>query len=175
MSRISEQGLKSVFLPLLLLAVFLPPDSAASQEKVFVPQEAPPRIHPLPTLREQARIQQGWANKRTGEVIPILMGEHDVDMWILSMQEYEEDPVFWGIKAPTTFAARRRSIYVFHDPGHGQPFEKLALGGGAQGGIFEAFTSARAADARVSRSWWATSSGTFFGNWSRTGTQRSSP
>ena len=64
----------------------------------------------------------------------MLMREHGVDMWILSMREYGEDPVFWAIKAPTTFAARRRSIYVFFDRGPGQELERLALGGGSQGG-----------------------------------------
>jgi len=108
-----------------------------------VPPEAPPRIHPLPSLREQARIQQEWADKRVKEVIPMLLREHGVDMWILSMREYAEDPVFWAIKAPTTFAARRRSIYVFYDPGPGHEVERLALGGGSQGGLFEAFTSDR--------------------------------
>jgi len=148
MPRAKSLSLSFILFPSLLLAGLLGPNSVDAQEKVFVPQNAPPRIHLLPPLRVQARIQQEWANKRAGEVIPMLMREHGVDMWILSMQEYEEDPVFWGIKAPTTFAARRRSIYVFHDPGNGQEFEKLALGGGSQGGIFEAFTSTRAADAQ---------------------------
>jgi Xaa-Pro aminopeptidase len=146
MSRPRIFPLSAVLLPSLLLAGLLGSDRASAQEKVFVPQDAPPRIHPLPPLREQAKIQQEWANQRAGEVIPMLMKEHGVDMWILSMREYEEDPVFWAIKAPTTFAARRRSIYVFHDPGQGGEFEKLALGGGSQGGIFQAFTSSRAAD-----------------------------
>lgn len=146
MSRPRIFPLSAVLLPSLLLAGLLGSDRASAQEKVFVPQDAPPRIHPLPPLREQAKIQQEWANQRVGEVIPMLMKEHGVDMWILSMREYEEDPVFWAIKAPTTFAARRRSIYVFHDPGQGREFEKLALGGGSQGGIFQAFTSSRAAD-----------------------------
>ncbi|GIS78951.1 MAG: hypothetical protein CM1200mP14_05170 [Gammaproteobacteria bacterium] len=30
------------------------------------------------------------------------------------MREYAEDPVFWSITAPTTFAARRGSIYVIN-------------------------------------------------------------
>jgi len=64
-------------------------------------------------------------------------------MWILSMREYGEDPVFWGIKSPTTFAARRRSIYVFYDRGPGQELERLAFGGGSQGGIFQAYRSTR--------------------------------
>ena len=126
----------------LFLGCFMP-SAASSQEMVFVPQDVPPRIHPLPPLREQAKIEQDWAMKRVTGVIPILMREYGVDMWILSMREYEEDPVFWAIKAPTTFAARRRSIYVFYDRGPGQELERLALGGGSQGGIFEAFRSTR--------------------------------
>jgi len=138
----------AVFLvPLLCLLVSLVvPEGAEAQEAVRVPRDAAPRFHPLPPLREQAGIQQEWAEERVTEVIPMLMREHGVDMWILSMREYGEDPVFWGIKAPTTFAARRRSIYVFHDPGPGQEMERLALGGGSQGGIFTAFTSSRPAD-----------------------------
>jgi Xaa-Pro aminopeptidase len=71
------------------------------------------------------------------------MREHGADMWILSMREYGEDPVFWAIKAPTTFAARRRSIYVFFDRGQELGLERLALGGGSQGGIFQAYRSTR--------------------------------
>jgi Xaa-Pro aminopeptidase len=71
------------------------------------------------------------------------MREQGVDMWILSMREYGEDPVFWAIKAPTTFAARRRSIYVFYDRGPGEELERLALGGGSQGGVFQAYRSTR--------------------------------
>ena len=135
--------IRSLPLALLIGAFLLVPLPAAGQQPVFVPPDAPPRIHPLPPLRVQAEIQQGWANKRVKGAIPQLMREHDVDMWILSMQEYGEDPVFWAIKAPTTFAARRRSIYVFFDRGPGQEMERLALGGGSQGGLFETYTSTR--------------------------------
>jgi len=135
-------------LPLLVALPVLvgSPGRSEAQEPVAIPQGVPPRFHTLPPLREQARIQQEWAHQRVTEVIPMLMREHGVDMWILSMREYGEDPVFWGIKSPTTFAARRRSIYVFFDPGPGQEMERLALGGGSQGGIFKAFTSSRPAD-----------------------------
>ncbi len=128
---------------LILLLGCLTPVDAAGQDPVFVPQDVPPRIHPLPPLREQAKIEQDWAMKRVTRVIPKLMREYGMDMWILSMQEYEEDPVFWAIKAPTTFAARRRSIYVFYDRGPGQELERIALGGGSQGGVFEAYRSTR--------------------------------
>jgi len=133
-----------VWTSILLLAPALWPATEAEAQSVgFVPQDAPPRYHTLPTLREQAELEQEWAYLRVTEVIPMLMREYGVDMWILSMREYGEDPVFWGIKAPTTFAARRRSIYVFFDSGPGQELERLALGGGSQGGIFEAYRSTR--------------------------------
>jgi len=136
--------LLSGWISALVLALLLcPAQEASAQTPVYVPQEAPPRIHPLPPLRDQAVIEQEWATKRVTEVIPMLMREYGVDMWILSMREYGEDPVFWAIKAPTTFAARRRSIYVFYDRGPGQEFERLALGGGSQGGIFQAYRSNR--------------------------------
>lgn len=116
----------------------------AAQRPAAVPADAPARYHPLPTLREQAVEQQAWLETRLERVLPALMAEYDVRMWILSMREYAEDPVFWSITAPTTFAARRRSIYVITRQEDGT-LERLALGGTSQGGVFEAFRSTRPA------------------------------
>ena len=43
------------------------------------------------------------------------MRKHGIDLWVVPMREYNEDPVFSSITAPETFAARRRTIYVFFD------------------------------------------------------------
>ncbi len=121
-----------------ILALALSPwiaDPVLGQAAVYVPPEAPARIHALPTLREQVWEQQAWVEKRVKEVLPALMREYGVDMWILTMREYAEDPVFFSMVDPTTFAARRRSIYVFYDRGPGNELERLALGGGSQGGV----------------------------------------
>lgn len=93
---------------------------------------------PLGTLREQAVIQQQWLAYRLDSILPGLMRKHGVQMWIVDCREYNEDPVFFAIVSPTTFACRRRTIYVFTDRGEGRPLERLALGGGSQGGLFEA-------------------------------------
>jgi Leucine-rich repeat (LRR) protein len=90
----------------------------------------------LPPLREQARIQQQWLSRRLHDVLPSLMRKHNVPMWIVMMREYNEDPVFRALVSPTTFAARRRTIYVFHDRGPSAGLERLALGGGDQGGLY---------------------------------------
>ncbi len=129
---------------LALALAYGPAGGLTAQKPVRIPDDAPAQIQPLPTLREQAVEQQEWLELRIRRVLPKLMAEYDVRMWILSMREYAEDPVFWSITSPTTFAARRRSIYVFTRRDDGT-VERLALGGTSQGGVFEAYRSTRPA------------------------------
>ena len=77
------------------------------------PEDTPDR--PFRTLREQAELQQQWLAERLDSVLPRLMRRHGVDMWVVAMREYNEDPVFSSLVSPTTFAARRRTIYMFFD------------------------------------------------------------
>ena len=92
------------------------------------------------------------------------MRKHGIDMWVVPMREYNEDPVFTSIVSPTTFAARRRTIYVFFDKcaaggasapsasaAAGPPscVERIALGGTSQGGLYEAVRSTRAIEGGV--------------------------
>ena len=106
---------------------------------------------PFGTLREQAVVQQQWLARRL-QTVPALMLKHDVDMWVIPMREYAEDPVFSSIVAPTTFAARRRTIYVFYDPCTklpralcDAPLGRIALGGTSQGGLWRAMRSTKPA------------------------------
>ncbi|MGI9105458.1 MAG: M24 family metallopeptidase [Pyrinomonadaceae bacterium] len=94
---------------------------------------------PVAALREQAEIQQGWLKLRLERVLPQLMRKHNVKMWLVICREYNEDPVFFSLVSPTTFAARRRTIYVFHDRGERAGVERLALGGGSQGGLYTVY------------------------------------
>src|SRR5262249_21773742 len=72
-------------------------------------------MRPFGTLREQADMQQQWLKKRLDTFLPPLMRKYGIDLWVVPMREYNEDPVFSAIVAPDTFAARRRTIYVFFD------------------------------------------------------------
>jgi Xaa-Pro aminopeptidase len=117
-----------------------------------------PRQRPFGTLREQAAMQQDWLKKRLDAFLPALMRKHAVDLWVIPMREYAEDPVFSAITSPETFAARRRTIYVFFDKCAAAGtlpevscIERIALGGTAQGGVFEARRSARAAAGNIGR------------------------
>src|SRR4051812_5725817 len=136
----------------LLLVAFLAPAGLSAQ--------APAR--PFGTLREQAEMQQQWLRKRLDTFLPALMRAHGIDMWVVPMREYNEDPVFAAITAPETFAARRRTIYVFFDTcaprsgSQGAPpsaacLQRIALGGTSQNGVFDARRSTQAAAGNIGR------------------------
>jgi Xaa-Pro aminopeptidase len=123
-------------------------------------QQAPSAAvaRPFGTLREQAALQQEWLRKRVDSILPTLMRNHEIDMWVVPMREYNEDPVFVALVAPETFAARRRTIYVFFDkcaadarPPSAACVERLALGGTSQGGVFEALRSTKKAAGDIGR------------------------
>ncbi|MBA3342936.1 MAG: aminopeptidase P family protein [Gemmatimonadaceae bacterium] len=109
---------------------------------VLPAQHATPS-RPFGTLREQAEVQQRWLAARITTVVPALMRKYGVEMWVIPMREYNEDPVFTSIVSPTTFAARRRTIYVFAM--RGDSVERIALGGSSQGGVFTAVRSTQPA------------------------------
>ncbi|HSO74449.1 MAG TPA: M24 family metallopeptidase, partial [Blastocatellia bacterium] len=94
---------------------------------------------PLPSMREQAAIQQQWLKLRLDRVLPPLMRKHGVAMWLVICREYNEDPVFFSLVSPTVFAARRRTILVFFDRGEEKGIERLALGGGSNGGLYTVY------------------------------------
>jgi len=106
---------------------------------------------PLGTLREQAVLQQQWLQYRLDSVLPRLMRQSGVEMWIVAMREYNEDPAFWALVSPTTMFARRRTIYVFTDRGPQRGVERLALGGGSQGGVYQAYVARDTVDPSIGR------------------------
>ena len=108
---------------------------------------------PLGTLREQAAIRQAWLGQRLDSILPGLMREHGIHMWVIPMREYNEDPVFRGIAGPTTFAARRRSVYIFFDRGE-EGVERVAIGGTSQGGAYEVLRATEQAPDGRPREFW---------------------
>ena len=131
-----------------LLAV--PAATRAQDLSRLAPAVLPQAERPFGTLQQQAAMQHEWLKKRLDTFLPALMRKHAIDMWVVPMREYNEDPVFWSISAPETMAARRRTIYVFFDKcaaagkaPEASCVERIALGGTSQGGVFDARTSAK--------------------------------
>src|SRR5437762_12630431 len=111
----------------------------------------PSPIRPLGTLREQAAVQQEWLRYRLDSVLPRLMRQYQVALWVVPMREYNEDPVFWSLVSATSFFARRRTIYVLFDRGPDRGVERLALGATSQGGLYEAYYAREAIDPSIGR------------------------
>ncbi len=146
----------------LLSAVVLTSATRASAQPIAFPATKRTRtsgsvaadtLRPFGTLRDQAFRMQKWLEFRMDSVLPRLMRRQGVDMWVIPMREYNEDPTFRALVSPTTFSARRRTIYVFYDRGE-KGIERLALGGTSQGNVYKAVrsTKAVAAPAAGSRS-----------------------
>jgi hypothetical protein len=67
----------------------------AMQGPATPPRSADAAIErPFGTLREQAVLQQEWLRKRLDMFLPGLMRRHKIDLWVVPMREYAEDPVF---------------------------------------------------------------------------------
>ena len=117
-------------LGLSLLAAGLSPADAAPAVAM------PPK---LPSLREQDAIRQEWLKQRLERFLPTLMRRHGVSMWLVINREYNEDPVFKSLISPSVMFARRRTILVFFDRGGDKGIERLALGGGTNGGLYDLY------------------------------------
>ncbi len=132
--------LRHVVLGLALSAAALP----------FCPlARLPAQQRPFGTLRQQADREQAWLQMRLDSILPGLMRRYGIDMWVIPMREYAEDPLFKALVSPTTFAARRRTIYVFWDRGPEAGIERIALGGSSQGGVYRAVRSTKRVEAAV--------------------------
>ncbi len=144
------RGPFTLIICVLLAAVMAPRAANVDAQDRLASSALPPAERPFGTLREQAAMQQGWLKQRLDTFLPPLMRKYGIDLWVVPMREYNEDPVFTSIVAPETFAARRRTIYVFFDkcaasnaPVAASCIDRLALGGSTQGGVFQARTSTR--------------------------------
>lgn len=74
--------------------------------------------HILP-LRERAQLIDEIQKERIEKLLPKLMQEQNIDLWVLITREYNEDPVVKTLLPPTWLNARRRTILVFSKMGEG--------------------------------------------------------
>ena len=91
MFTVLRRGAAFVLLVLVLTTV------ASAQ---VAPGAMPAAERPFGTLRDQAALQQAWLKKRLDTFLPALMRAHGIDLWVVPMREYNEDPVFLSITSP---------------------------------------------------------------------------
>jgi Xaa-Pro aminopeptidase len=95
---------------------------------------ATPEILPMD---ERARVMNDWLDTRLDSVVATAMRAEDVDLWVVSGREYNEDPVLETMLPATWQSARRRTILVFHDQGPDDGVERLAVSRYDVGTLFE--------------------------------------
>ena len=77
--------------------------------------------------REQAKVIDSWLDDRINNLLPTLMTETGIDMWVVISREYNEDPVIRTMLPATWMAARRRTILVMYQPAPQAPVETFAI------------------------------------------------
>ena len=111
--------------------------TAAADEPAQGEVNLSPATPEILSLRERAKLHDEWLGERLDTVVPELMRENGIDMWVLVAREYLEDPVVDTMLNATSLHARRRTILVFNDPGEGQDIERLTVSRYGLGGLFE--------------------------------------
>ncbi len=120
------------------------PRAAASGQvasSVQAPRKDPPVIAvpgPLPgglTLREQAAVFNDWLRIRLERILPDLMRQEGIDMWLVICREGNEDPAFFSLVPFTSLYASRTSMLIFSDRG-AEGVERLTISRYGIGGFY---------------------------------------
>ena len=77
--------------------------------------------------RERAKLYDEILADRFTNVLPKLMDDTDIDMWLVISREYNEDPVMRTMLPATWLNARRRTILVFYRDKAENTIERLAV------------------------------------------------
>ena len=130
---------------LLALASFVTSAPAHADPNSALPPVLPmseleqtrPAMPQLLSMRERAAVVDRVLEQRFEMIVPKIMREQGIDMWVLMAREYFEEPVIASMLNGEEFSARRRTILVFHDPGEGQEIERLTVSRYGIGDFFE--------------------------------------
>lgn len=108
-----------------------PAHTAFSQGRVIdtLPAVLPPRERPAVINR--------LVEDRLDHVLPDLMREAGIDMWLVINREYAEDPVYFTLVPQPGFAARRTTMLVFHDRGEDEGVDRLTVNRYPFGSMYE--------------------------------------
>jgi Xaa-Pro aminopeptidase len=98
------------------------------------PVEVVPSVLPQ---RARPEAINRMLEERLETVLPALMRETGIDMWLVINREYNEDPVFFTLAPAPVHAARRTTVLVFFDRGPEQGVERLSVNRYPFGRLYE--------------------------------------
>ena len=135
-----EKTLRKVFASLAFFALFVPGSATAAPVPPLAMSEVEqpaPQMPPILSQRGRAKVIDRILKERLDTLLPQLMREQGIDMWVLVSREYFEDPVTASMLDAKSMHARRRTILVLFDPADGQPIERLTVSRYGLGNFFE--------------------------------------
>lgn len=115
---------------LAVLTVMLAAEWMAHDTRLHA--QGTPAILPL---RDQAAVYNGWLKARLERLLPALMREQGIDMWLVICRENNEDPVFSSLVPFNNLYASRTSMLVFFDRG-AAGVERLTVSRSGIGGLY---------------------------------------
>ena len=99
-------------------------------------EQAAPALPAILAPNARADLENRILRERLDTLIPQIMREEGIDMWLLVAREYFEEPVVATMLDAENIHARRRTILIFFDPGEGKPVERLTVSRYGLGGLF---------------------------------------
>jgi len=97
--------------------------------------------------RERIAPENAILNERFEKLLPQLMADAEIDMWLVINREYAEDPVFFSLVPQPTFAARRTTMLIFNRTDSGE-VERLSVNTYPFGAPYESVWSGGDLDAQ---------------------------
>ena len=119
----SKPRLPAAMLPAALFAFALSGAEAMAAEQGRVIESADRAVL---ASRERVEPENAMLTERLENLLPRLMEETGIDMWLVLNREYAEDPVYFTLVPQPSFAARRTTMLVFHRHDDGS-FERLTV------------------------------------------------
>ncbi len=86
-------------------------------------------------FRDRPPAENRHLEERLDTLLPALMDETGLDMWLVLNREYAEDPIYFSLVPQPTFAARRTTMLVFHRTADG--VDRLTVNRYPLGGPYE--------------------------------------
>lgn len=102
-----------VFASILALSALSFSQSALAQNPTFEQGRVISEMPAVLPFKERIAPINAMLNERLDTLLPELMAESDIDMWLVINREYGEDKLFYTLVPQPIFAARRTTILVF--------------------------------------------------------------
>jgi Xaa-Pro aminopeptidase len=117
----------TTFVRSFVLAAGVLASQAAAPAQEALARQASIAMPAILTLREQAAVYNGWLKIRLEQIVPELMREEGIDMWLVICRENNEDPVYSSLVPFNTLYASRLQMLVFFDRGPEHGVERFSV------------------------------------------------